>query len=509
MDAIHLEGISKRYGAVQAVDNVSVVIRPGSVTAIVGENGAGKSTLVKILAGVVDMDSGRITRGGDTLNITSARIAALSGIGMVFQEMALVPELTVWENICLGWETIKGGRLVRTEIIRRVSAVAEEFGLPIRPEVRVKDLPVSLRQRVEILKVLYRDVDTIILDEPTGILTPQEAESLFVAIDTLREAGKSVVFISHKLNEVLRLADVIYVMRRGELVAETEPGGLTPRSLAKLMLGEDLPTIEKDAARIGAPAVRFDGVRVRNSEGNRLLGPFDMTLRFGEVVGIAGVAGSGQDELVSALTGLEQPVEGEISIANLDDSLIPFPWAGGATPRKLRDLGLRSSPSDRNEEATVASKPLWFSAVGVDYDNPRYYKRGFFDVAEARKHARELIDRGVVKADGPDVLPGSLSGGNLQKFIVARDLGAKPRVSVLEEPTRGIDIGSAMRIRAEIRDAAESGDLCVLVSSDLDELFQVSDRIAVLYNGHLVGVYDADSVTVEEIGAAMTGLVTS
>lgn len=509
VEEIRLENISKRYGAVQAVGDVSVVIRPGAVTAVVGENGAGKSTLVKILAGVVEMDSGRISRATGTLRITSARVAAQSGIGMVFQEMALVPELTVWENICLGWETVKGGRLARAEIIQRVKAVSEEFGLSIRPEARVKDLPVSLRQRVEILKVLYRDVDTIILDEPTGILTPQEAESLFVAIDALRDAGKSVVFISHKLNEVLRLADVIYVMRRGQLVAETEPGDLTPRTLAKLMLGEDLPTIEKASPQYGTTAIQLDGVRVRNREGNRMLGPFDLKLRFGEVLGVAGVAGSGQDELVSVLTGLDSPVGGTIMIADANGALIPYPWAGGATPRRLRDLGLRSSPSDRNEEATVASKPLWFSAIGVDYDNPRFYSRGLFDITEARRWAKGIIARGDVKADGTDVLPASLSGGNLQKFIVARDLGAKPRVSVLEEPTRGIDIGSAMRIRAEIRDAAEDGDLCVLVSSDLDELFQVSDRIAVLYNGNLVGVYEADSVTLEDIGAAMTGLVQS
>ncbi len=506
MDAIHLEGISKRYGSVQAVDDVSVTIRPGKVTAIVGENGAGKSTLVKVLAGVVQMDAGQIKRGSEPLHLVSARVAAQRGIGMVFQEMALVPELTVWENVCLGWETLRGGRLDRVAIIRRVREVAEEFGLPIRPEALVKDLPVSLRQRVEILKVLYREVDTVILDEPTGILTPQEAESLFKAIETLRIAGKSVVFISHKLNEVLRLSDVIYVMRRGKLVAETEPGELTPRALAKVMLGEELPTIEKGGGSVGAEALRLEGVQVRNDEGSRLLGPFDLTLKFGEVLGVAGVAGSGQDELVSVLTGLEQPVRGRVSIASSTGELVPYPWSGGATPRQLRDLGLRSSPSDRNEEATVASKPLWFSGVGVDYDHPRFYRGGFFNVASARQHARALIDRGVVKADGPDSLPSSLSGGNLQKFIISRDLGSKPRISVLEEPTRGIDIGSAMRIRGEIREAANSGDLCVLVSSDLDEIFQVSDRIAVLYNGNLVGVYNSSSVSVEEIGAAMTGL---
>lgn len=509
MGEINLEGISKRYGSVQAVDDVSVVIRPGAVTAIVGENGAGKSTLVKILAGVVEKDAGTIRRDGQVLDLTSARIAAQSGIGMVFQEMALVPELTVWENVCLGWETVTGGRLARREIVRRVSDVSAEFGLPIRPESLVRDLPVSLRQRVEILKVLYRSVDTIILDEPTGILTPQEAESLFKAIDTLRESGKSVVFISHKLNEVLRLADMIYVMRRGQLVAETEPGDLTPRALAKLMLGEELPTINKEQQPLGAVAVQLDGIKVWNDEGSRQLGPFDLKLNFGEVLGIAGVAGSGQDELVSVISGLAPPLSGEISISKGDGELTPYPWAGGTTPRRLRDLGLRSSPSDRNEEATVATKPLWFSAVGVDYDNPRFYRRGFFNVVAARRHADDLITRGVVKSDGPDVLPGSLSGGNLQKFIVARDLGARPRVSVLEEPTRGIDIGSAMRIRAEIREAAASGDACILVSSDLDEIFQVSDRIAVLYNGHLVGVYAADSVTTEEIGAAMTGLMES
>lgn len=509
MDEIRLENISKRFGSIQAVDDVSVVISPGTVTAVVGENGAGKSTLVKILAGVVELDSGHIYRGDRSLSITSARVAALQGIGMVFQEMALVPDLTVWENVCLGWETTSRGKLARKEIINRVKSVSEEFGLSIRPDVRVRDLPVSLRQRVEILKVLYRDVDTIILDEPTGILTPQEAESLFAAIDTLRAAGKAVVFISHKLNEVLRLADVIYVMRRGKLVAKTEPGDLTPRDLAKLMLGEELPVIEKEKSKLGETAIRLDDIHIRNSEGNKILGPFNLDLRFGEVFGVAGVAGSGQDELVSVITGMEKPDSGEISIADKSGVLIPYPWANGSTPRRLRDLGLRSSPSDRNEEATVASKPLWFSAVGVDYDKPGFYNRGFFDVEAARKHTRSLIERGKVKADGPDVLPSSLSGGNLQKFIVARDLGARPRVSVLEEPTRGIDIGSAVRIRSQIRQAAEAGDLCVLVSSDLDEIFQVSDRIAVFCNGRLVGVYEADSVTVEDIGAAMTGLVQS
>lgn len=505
---VELRGLTKYYGDLAAVDNVSLAIRSGEVTAIVGENGAGKSTLVKILAGVVQPTSGQILMDHSPVKLKNAREAAERGIGMVFQEMALVPSLEAWENIALGWETATPIRLDRAACIARVDSVSSAYRLPIQPRSIVGNLPVSIQQRIEILKVLYREANIVILDEPTGILTPQESEGLFEAIEKLRSAGKAVVFISHKLNEVLRIADTIHVMRRGKLVASTEPGEMLPSDLASLMLGEKLPAIEKAPTRqLRGLALRINGLEVHKAERGKKVGPICEELRYGEVLGIAGVAGSGQDEVVAALSGQQDHSVGVIEFHHPEtDEVFTYPSRAEGLPQVLASMGVQTVPSDRNGTATVPSQPLWFSAAGSNIRDRSLYRGPILDLRRLRQRCLELFRLGNVAAKSPDQRPGDLSGGNLQKFIVAREMSHEPVMMIMEEPTRGIDVGSAYRIRRNIRDLAESGGACLVISSDLDEIFQICDRIVVMYDGQSVGSYAADEVTIQTIGAAMTGL---
>lgn len=504
-----LSDLQKSYGAVQAVKSATVSLAAGKVTAIVGENGAGKSTLVKMLAGVETPDSGTIEISGARVRFHSARDAALAGVGMVFQEMALVPGLKVWENVVLGWEsrTLKG--LDKHVIESRMDKIATEYGLRVPINAQVDDLAVSLQQQVEIAKVLYREAEIIILDEPTGVLTPQEAQGLFRAMRTLRDAGKSVIFISHKLNEVLDIADEIYVMRAGEIVAHTTPGDMAPRDLAKLMLGNELPTVSREA--VGelsvTPVLETRGLECTQLGSPIPVGPVNLSVRGGEVLGIAGVAGSGQDEFIATVTALQPALRGEVLFNGFKSVVVDQNAVPHRAVRELRDAGLAYVPSDRGKVATLETKPLWFSAVAGRQWQRRFTKKsGILSKKKARSFAQSIIADGAVKASGVEAHPASLSGGNLQKFIVARELASTPRVLIAEEPTRGIDVGSAVGIRQRFRDIAASGSAVIVVSSDLDELMDVSDRIAVFFDGKVIAEMDRSDATVERVGAAMTGL---
>jgi len=507
--AVILEGLRKSYGSVHAVRSASLSLQAGQVTAIVGENGAGKSTLVKMLAGVEAPDGGTISVHGKKVQFRSARDAAISGIGMVFQETALVPQLTVWENVSLGWETSSRIRGIdKHAIVDRLSAITKEYGLFVPAERQVGALPVSMQQQVEILKVLYRDAEVIILDEPTGVLTPQETEGLFKAIRVLRDAGKAVIFISHKLNEVLEISDIIYVMRAGEVVASATPGQLAPRDLAQLMLGNDLPIVERVKPEAGLPTVLevSDLVCSKFGSAEKVIGPINLRLSAGSVLGVAGVAGSGQDEFIATLTGLRPAVSGRIAFQGKHSVVIEPGPAQSRSVRALRGAGMAYVPSDRGSVATLATRPLWVSAIAGRQRNPRFDWHGFVRKRKAREFAREIIRDGQVKAHSVESLPSSLSGGNLQKFIVARELADNPQLLVVEEPTRGIDVGSAIGIRQRFRDLASSGCAVVVISSDLDELMEVADQIVVFFDGAIVAEMDRNDATVESVGAAMTGL---
>ncbi|TAM66976.1 MAG: ABC transporter ATP-binding protein [Microbacteriaceae bacterium] len=507
--AVVLKDLSKSYGSVHAVRSASLQLMPGQVTAIVGENGAGKSTLVKMLAGVEAPDEGTISMQGRQVRFRSARDAAVAGIGMVFQETALVPQLTVWENVSLGWETSSRLRGIdKRASLKRLAAIARDYGLAVPAERRIRGLPVSMQQQVEILKVLYREAEVIILDEPTGVLTPQEARGLFKAIRVLRDAGKAVIFISHKLNEVLEISDIIYVMRAGEVVASAAPGQMAPRDLAHLMLGNELPIVERSKPKSGLATVLTMNKLVCSKFGSadQMIGPINLELTAGTVLGVAGVAGSGQDEFIATLTGLRAPAEGGILFhGNAAVSLEPGN-AQSQSVRTLRNAGMAYVPSDRGSVATLSSRPLWISAIAGRQRSPRFDWHGFVRRKSAREFARQIIRDGQVKAHSVESLPGSLSGGNLQKFIVARELADQPLLLIAEEPTRGIDVGSAVMIRQQIRDLASRGCAVVAASTDLDELMDISDRIVVFFDGSIVAEMERNDATVELVGAAMTGL---
>ncbi|MCW5710663.1 ABC transporter ATP-binding protein [Shinella sp.] len=506
---IILENLSKSYGAVKAVRRVSLELKPGQVTAIVGENGAGKSTLMKMLAGVELPDAGSISIQRKNQAFRSAKDAVSAGIGMVFQEMALVPGLTVWENVAVGWETDNWSGLDKPAIRSRIRDVCELYGLPLPVDMRVEDLPVSIRQQVEIVKVLYRDVNAIILDEPTGILTPQETRGLFDAIRSLRDLGKSVVFISHKLKEVLEIADDIYVMRSGEIVANVSPGALEPKELAALMIGRDLPTIKRSSMpKSGKPVLEVKSLTTTRFTSTREIGPLDLRVDGGRIVGIAGVAGSGQEEFIAALAGVHGRRAGTIRLNGASTVEIGPDIGSADAVQQLRSAGMGYIPADRGGVATLAGQPIWLSAIAGRQMEPQFCKWGWIRRGAARQFAQHLISVGSVKAHSVDVPPSALSGGNLQKLIVARELEWKPSLLIAVEPTRGIDIGAAMAIRQRLRDLADHGAAVLLVSSDLDELLDLCDEIAVFFDGKIVGEFERDQLTLELLGNAMTGLVT-
>lgn len=487
-----------------------MTIRAGEVTAVVGENGAGKSTLVKMLAGVESPDAGTIIINGSRVRFRSARDAALAGVGMVYQETALVPKMTVWENIALGWESSSLRGLDKQASVARLRRISAEFGLNVPEDALIEDLPVSVQQQVEIMKVLYREAKVVILDEPTGVLTPQEARGLFRAIRTLREAGKSVIFISHKLNEVLEISDQIFVMRAGEIVASTSPANMSPRDLAKLMLGGELPEVTRDSAPSAERPVVVDINEMVCARGGmaRSVGPISMKVYGGTVLGVAGVAGSGQDEFIATLTGITPPVDGYAVFMGAERVRIRAGIPSQTLVRALRNAGLAYVPSDRGQVGTLATRPLWFSAIAGRQWLPEFTRNGFLRRRRVRDFARRILKEGAVRSDGIDVRPSALSGGNLQKFIVARELAFEPTLFVAEEPTRGIDIGSAVAIRQRVRDLAAAGCAVVVASSDLDELMEISDEVAVFFNGSLVTLMRRADATTESIGAAMTGLGT-
>ncbi len=506
---IILDSLSKAYGPVKAVRGISLELKPGQVTAIVGENGAGKSTLMKMLAGVELPDTGSISIQGKAHTFRSAKDAVSAGIGMVFQEMALVPKLAVWENVAVGWESDRWSGLDKAAILSKIRDASELYGLPIPVDALVEDLPVSIQQQVEIVKVLYRDVSVIILDEPTGILTPQETQGLFDAIRSLRDLGKTVVFISHKLKEVLEIADDIYVMRSGEIVANVSPGALEPKELAALMIGRELPTIKHaSASRSGKPVLEVRALTTTRFTSDKEIGPVDLSVNGGRIVGIAGVAGSGQEEFVAALAGLHKRSSGTICLSGSTEIEITAKESSHDAVQRLRAAGMGYIPADRGGVATLARQPIWLSAIAGRQMEPQFCRWGWIKRGAARRFAQHLITVGSVKAHNVDVPPLALSGGNLQKFIVARELERKPSLLIAAEPTRGIDIGAAMAIRQRLRDLADEGAAIVLVSSDLDELLEICDEIAVFFDGKVVGEFERDQLTLELVGNAMTGLAT-
>jgi simple sugar transport system ATP-binding protein len=493
--AVRLRGIGKRFPGVIANDDINIDVRRGTIHAIVGENGAGKSTLMKILYGVQPPDSGTIEINGAAVSLHSPADAIKSGVGMVFQHFMLADNLTVLENVVLGAERLHGiGAKARAEVQR----ISDSYNLGIEPDRLVEALGVGARQRVEILKVLYRGARIVILDEPTAVLVPQEVDELFGNLRELKAEGLSVIFISHKLDEVLSVADEITVIRRGTTVKTVEPQGVTARQLAELMVGSDLPSPSTEASTVTDEVLlSVAGLSLPSDEGRPLLDNISFEIHRGEILGIAGVEGNGQAELVESIMGMRAASTGRIELDGADLSHL--------STRERREGGIGYIPEDRHRHGLLLESPLWENRILGHQSRPPSVNHGLIDKRAARKDTVRIIEEYDVRTPGPDVLARALSGGNQQKLIVGREMSSEPVLLIAAHPTRGVDVGAQAAIWQHIKNARRRGLAVLLISADLDELIGLSDRIEVILRGRFVGTFDPEDVTPERLGSAMTG----
>ena len=463
-----------------------------------GENGAGKSTLMKILYGMQRPDEGSISIDGRPVTFHSPSDAIDAGVGMVHQHFMLADNLTVLENVVLGSEPTRGGFIDFAAAKRRIADISDTYGLDVQPDTLVEDLGVGERQRVEILKVLYRGAKILILDEPTAVRVPQEVDELFDNLRELKAEGLTVLFISHKLDEVLQVADEITVIRRGTTVDTVVPGEVTARQLAELMVGSELPTPETRESTVTTEEVlRAESVSVRSADGRSLLEDISFTIHRGEVLGIAGVEGNGQAELVETIMGMRSVAGGTIWLDGQDLSS----WS----TRRRREAGMAYIPEDRQRHGLLLDAPVWENRVLGHQTQPPNAKGPWVDRASARKDTERIVADYDVRTPGIDVLAASLSGGNQQKLIVGREMSGDPRVLIAAHPTRGVDVGAQAAIWDHIREARRRGLAVLLISADLDELIGLSDSLKVILRGRFVADVDPATVTPEDLGSAMTG----
>jgi simple sugar transport system ATP-binding protein len=495
---VRLSGIVKRFGTFVANDRIDLTVTAGTVHAIVGENGAGKSTLMKILAGEEHPDEGEIEIGGERRTFRSPRDAQGAGIGIVHQHFLLADALRVWENVVLADEPGTAVRLDRSAARRRVAQLADDNGFPVDVDSVVRDLGVGGRQRVEILKVLYRDARIIILDEPTAVLVPSEAQSLFAAMRAFTAAGAAVIFISHKLDEVLDFADDITVIRAGAVVGRTTPAETSAAELAGLMVKVAMPTVEPRQTPPGLDVVLATSALTVAEHGEvPALDDISLQVHSGEILGIAGVEGNGQSELLMALLGRTAST-GRVLLGDLDITAL--------STQERRAQGLAYIPEDRHRDGLVLSMPLSENAA-LGYQSRSPIRRGpWFSRTGARTAAAAIIARFDVRGGSPSTEASALSGGNQQKFIVGRELGSSPRVLIAAHPTRGVDIGAQSAVWAELIAARDRGLGTLLISADLDELLALSDRLLVFYRGRIVGELDPRTVDPTVLGEYMTGV---
>ena len=494
---LELSRITKRFPGIVANDAVDFDLRAGEVHALLGENGAGKSTLMHVLYGLYRPDGGEIRLRGIRADIGSPRDAIKLGIGMVHQHFMLVPAMTVAENIVLAREPHRGPFLDMTSAERRVAELSRRFGLAVDPDAKVRDVSVAQQQRAEILKALYREAEILILDEPTAVLAPQEAEELFKIVRLLTAEGKAVIFITHKLHEVLEVADRITVLRLGKKVATVAREGATEEALARLMVGREVVfRVEKRPSEPGSALLAVEDLEVLDDRGLEAVRGVSFEVRAGEIVGIAGVDGNGQTELVEALTGLRRPRSGRIVVAGHE-----LTRAGA---RKFLEAGVGHVPEDRQRQGLVLNFNLAENLGLREYRHPPASRYGWLRPRVLIDRARVLLREFDIRGGAPTTPASSLSGGNQQKLVVARELARDPRVLVASQPTRGLDVGATEFVHRRLVEARDEKRAILLVSFTLEEILSLSDRILVLYEGGVVGEYDA-SVSMETLGLAMTG----
>ncbi|MEM7799542.1 MAG: ABC transporter ATP-binding protein [Chloroflexota bacterium] len=496
---LEVKNITKRFpGGVVANSGVNFDLKQGEIHALLGENGAGKSTLMNVIYGLYQPTEGSIAIEGQDVMIANPKDAIRRGIGMVHQHFMLVPVFTVAENIVLGEEETRGARLDLNTARSKIRELSSAYGLDVDPDAYVEDLPVGMQQRVEIVKALYREAKILVLDEPTAVLTPQEADDLFVVMKQLKERGVSIIFITHKLREVLAVADRITVLRRGKVVGTTTPEGKNETDLASLMVGRDvLLRVDKTAANPGEAVVEIKNLSVRDEREVMVVKDVSLTVKSGEILGVAGVQGNGQTEMAEVLTGLRTAESGSISI---DGKKVPM-----GSPRFLFEHGMAHVPEDRHKHGLVLPYELTENVALNGYYKPPFAKGIRRNEPAILQSTKKIIDEYDVRTPGALVPASNLSGGNQQKVIVGRELSREVTFLVANQPTRGLDVGSIEFIHKRIVEERDKGVAVMLVSAELDEILGLADRIVVMFDGHLVADMPNDGVTKEQLGLLMAG----
>lgn len=497
---LELRGVTKSFPGVLANDHIDLTLNEGEILALLGENGAGKTTLMNILYGLYSPDEGEIFIRGQKVTIRSPHDAIARGIGMVHQHFMLIPVFTVTENVMLGNESVKGGIILdRAVVAERIREISKRFGLKVNPDAHVEDLSVGAQQRVEIIKVLYREADILIFDEPTAVLTPQEVDDLFQVIHSLVEQGKSLIFITHKLNEVMAIADRIMVLRNGKLVGTTTPDQATEASLASMMVGREvLLEVEKEAQKPGEVVLEVKDLYVRDDRHLLAVKGVSFQVKAGEILGVAGVQGNGQTELVEALTGLRKVEDGRVTVLGHDTTT--------ASPREITEVGSAHVPEDRLRDGLVLTLSVADNLVLNTYYQPPFSKGMSLKREEINKAAEMRVEQFDVRTPSISVPVSNLSGGNQQKVIVAREFSRPIKLLIASQPTRGLDVGSIEYIHKRIIEKRDEGCAVLLVSPELEEVMSLSDRIAVVFEGKILDIMPAQQATREKLGLLMAGV---
>ncbi len=495
---VEMRGVTKRFPGVLANDRVDFAVNEGEIHALLGENGAGKSTLMNVLYGLYQPDEGQIFWKGQPISITDPNKAISLGVGMVHQHFMLVQPFTVTENIVLGAEPSKAGRLDMKTAREKVREISQRYGLDVDPDARIQDISVGQQQRVEILKALFRGAELLILDEPTAVLTPQEIEELLTIMRNLTTQGKSIVFITHKLREVMAACDRVTVIRRGRVMDTLETKTSNVRELAKLMVGRDVVlSIQKGPANPQDPILKIEGLRAKSHRGLPALRGIDLDVRAGEIVGLAGVEGNGQSELVEVITGLRKATAGRVMVGGQETT--------NFSPRRVGAVGVAHIPEDRHKRGLVLEFSLAENIILEKHGEPPFSKAGLLNFPAINEYADRLIEQYDVRTPSSLVAARTLSGGNQQKVVVARELDRDPKLLVASQPTRGLDVGAIEFIHKQIVAERDRGRAVLLVSLELDEIMSLSDRIAVIYEGQIVAMLNPAEVTEQELGLYMAG----
>lgn len=499
---LEMRGITKVYpNGFIANKNVNLAVREGEIHALVGENGAGKSTLMKVLFGIESHEEGEILLNGQPANITDPISAIEKGIGMVHQHFMLVPSLTVAENIVLGQEPRKSGILMDMEkAVKETQEICDKYNLKVDPMARVRDLPVGQKQKVEILKALYRKAKVLILDEPTAVLTPQETDELFVELKRMKEAGHTIIFISHKLNEVKELCDRVTVLRLGKTIGTADLEGLTEQEISRMMVGRDIILkIEKNVAKPVEEVLRVRNLSLNSADGRPILRDVSFSVRKGEILGVAGVEGNGQRELSEIITGLQSFARGEVSIEGGD--------IRGKSIRQIREMGVSHISEDRMTYGVADRGTVAENVISDRFGKKEYCSFGFLKKKAINDLTKKLIAEFRIKCDDEDAPVKTLSDGNMQKVVAAREFSQNPRLSIVNQPTRGIDVGATEFVRNKIVELRDEGTAVLLISADLNEILELSDSLIVMHGGEIVAYLpDSGKVTENELGEYMLGI---